>query len=153
MPTTSGRFAMPGAADQRWAVDTSVAVASIDQHHLSHRVARQAIISRRPVLAGHAAFETLSVLTRLPGALRLSEAEAVDATTAMFGAPCWLSATQQQAFYVKLRKQGVAGGAIYDALIGEAARVHQRRLLTADVRAARTYGLIGVEIELVPFAT
>jgi hypothetical protein len=142
---------MPGAADRGWAVDTSVAVASIDQHHLSYRLARQAVLSRRPVLAGHAAFETLSVLTRLPGALRLSETEAIDATTAMFGSPCWLSVTQQQAFFVKLRDHGVAGGAIYDALVGEAARVHGRCLLTADVRAARTYGLVGVEIELVPF--
>lgn len=142
---------MPAAADGAWAVDTSVAVASIDEHHRAHLLARQAVLARRPVLAGHAAIETVSVLTRLPGALRLSESEALDATIAMFGSPCWLSVSQQQAFFVRLRTLGVRGGAIYDALVGESARKSSRRLLTADARAARTYAMVGTDIDLLHF--
>jgi predicted nucleic acid-binding protein len=44
---------------------------------------------------------------------------------------------------------GITGGAVYDALVGEAARAHGRILLTRDLRARRTYDLMGVDYEIV----
>ena len=44
--------------------------------------------------------------------------------------------------------KGVAGGAVYDALVGEAARVNGCRLLTRDQRAKRTYELLGVDHQI-----
>ena len=47
-------------------VDTSVAVAVVVEDHEHHGATLQAIGNRSLGLAGHAAFETFSVLTRLP---------------------------------------------------------------------------------------
>ena len=57
-------------------VDTNVAVAALDAAHGSHSECLAAVRQLRPALAGHAAFETFSVLTRMPGQL------AVDGPTA-----------------------------------------------------------------------
>ena len=132
-----------------WAVDTSVAVAALDVTHVSHVAARLVAVTNTPVLSGHAALECFSVLTRLPGALRLNAADAASVLTQAFGDPCWLSREEQSDLFSRLGSLGVTGGAIYDALVGEASRVHNRILLTGDARAARTYGLVGVKFELV----
>jgi hypothetical protein len=42
---------------------------------------------------------------------------------------------------------GITGGEVYDALVGEAARVNQCTLLTRDRRARRSYDLLGVTYE------
>ena len=132
-----------------YAVDTSVAIAALDATHASHVPARLAVVTYAPLLSGHAAFESFSVLTRLPGALRLGGSDAALVLGQAFGKPCWLSSEQQTDVFTRLGSLGITGGAIYDALVGEAARVHNRVLLTGDARAARTYGLIGVTFELV----
>jgi predicted nucleic acid-binding protein len=49
-----------------WAVDTSVAVAFLDAGHSAHEVCVTALDGRVAALSGHAAFESYSVLTRLP---------------------------------------------------------------------------------------
>jgi predicted nucleic acid-binding protein len=140
---------MATSGKNRCAVDTSIAVAALDATHASHASARLAVVANTPVLSGHAAFETFSVLTRLPGALRLSAIDAASALRLAFGVPCWLSGEEQTDLFARLNSLGVTGGGIYDALVGEAARVHNRMLLTGDARAARTYGLVGVKFELV----
>ena len=43
---------------------------------------------------------------------------------------------------------GLAGGALYDGLVGAAARQHELMLITCDRRAAPTYRLLGVNYEL-----
>jgi predicted nucleic acid-binding protein len=48
----------------------------------------------------------------------------------------------------KLGTRGVAGGAVYDALIGAAAVEHGLILLTRDRRAAETYRRIDVKFVL-----
>ena len=139
---------MPTNAE-RYAVDTSVAVAAIDAAHAAHDACREAVARRRPALCGHAAFETYSVLTRMPGQL------AVDAPTAArviehdFPEILWLTAAQARALRARCGPIGIVGGAIYDALVGEAARVARARLLTRDQRARRTYDLLGVDYEFV----
>ena len=146
MPTCSAGV-MTNA--DRWAVDTSVAVAALDGSHAAHASCRDAVRSRRPALAGHAAFETFSVLTRLPGQLSIDAPTAQNVIAAVFPSICWLEHDAATALLRRLGVLGVSGGAVYDALVGEAARVNDRRLLTRDLRARRTYDLLGVEYELV----
>jgi hypothetical protein len=131
-----------------WAVDTSVAVAAVDRGHAAHGVCAAAVRNRRPVLAGHAAWETFSVLTRMPGHLAVDTQTAATVIYRTFPTVAWLTPDMSQALFAKLETIGILGGAIYDALVGEAARSNGRRLLTRDLRARRTYDLLGVDYEL-----
>jgi len=45
-------------------------------------------------------------------------------------------------------ESGIAGGAVYDALVGLTAAEASATLLTRDVRAARTYSRLGVAADL-----
>ncbi len=140
--------AMPTSADT-WAVDTSVAIAALDGGHVAHRVCRDAVVARRPALAGHAAFETYSVLTRMPGQLAVDAPTAVDVIDRLFPERSWIDAAAAQELLVRCGAMGIRGGAVYDALVGEAARSAGHRLLTRDLRARRTYDVLGVDYELV----
>lgn len=132
-----------------WCVDTSVAVAALDGSHEAHLVCRSAAQLRQPALAGHAAFETYSVLTRLPGAARVRPEVARSAITAAFPDRCWLTPTQQAQLLERLAPLEIEAGMVYDALVGEAARRARRTLLTRDARALRVYDLLDVVVEFV----
>ena len=80
---------MPTSADG-WAVDTSVAVAALDSTHSVHAICRSALVERRPAIAGHAAFETFSVLTRMPGPQSIDPTSAADVVDELFPERCWL---------------------------------------------------------------
>lgn len=127
-----------------WACDTSVAIAALDPSHQGHAACRRALVELRPALAGHAAFETYSVLTRLPLPLRLTGEQAVAVLAEAFPTPCWLSAEEDEALYGQLGDREIVGGSVYDALVGWAARANGRRLLTRDQRARRTYRALDV---------
>jgi hypothetical protein len=58
-------------------LDTSTAVALVVEDHEAHAATLGAVGGRRMGLAGHAWFETYSVLTRLPAGLRRSPADAI----------------------------------------------------------------------------
>jgi len=133
----------------RWAADTSVAVAGLDPNHEAHAACRRAIVELRPALAGHAAFETYAVLTRLPAPLRLSATQAADVLSRAFPDPCWLDGDALGALRSTLATLGVVGGSVYDGLVGQAARAHGRALLTRDRRAERTYRALQVTYRLV----
>jgi predicted nucleic acid-binding protein len=139
---------MSPSADQ-WACDTSVAVASLDPNHEAHQVCRRALVERRPALAGHAAFETYSVLTRLPIPLRLSPRRAAQVLASAFPHVCWLDLRETRRLYSELAEVGLAGGAVYDAIVGKAAHIANRTLLTRDRGAVRTYRSLGVNYELI----
>ncbi|TDT17295.1 PIN domain-containing protein [Ilumatobacter fluminis] len=138
---------MPTDAE-RYAVDTSVAVAALDAAHAAHEMCRAVVVENRPSLAGHAAFETLSVLTRLPGPLAIDAPSAADLIARVFPTVARLDADPSE-LIARLGMVGITGGAVYDALVGEAARTNDVRLLTRDQRARRTYDLLGVDYELV----
>lgn len=127
------------------AVDTSVAVATLDAAHAAHEPCREEVRSLRPAIAGHAAFETFSVLTRMRGALAVEPPVAGELLERVFPRLLALRPEQCEALLRRLGAVGISGGAAHDALVGEAARVHDVVLLTRDRRAARTYDLIGVE--------
>jgi predicted nucleic acid-binding protein len=139
---------MTSSAD-RWACDTSVAIAALDVTHAAHADSRRVVIARRPALAGHAAFEAYAVLTRLPVPLRLTGAQASEVLRTAFPDGCWLDVPAMRALLRRLPDHGIAGGSVYDALVGEAARTDGRTLLTRDRRAERTYRSLGVPYELV----
>ncbi len=141
---------MPTSAEARegFAVDTSVAVAALDASHAAHAACRERVMATGAALAGHAVFETYSVLTRMPGQLRLDAPTAAEVVRTAFPQRCWLDAAACDALLARCGPLGIVGGAVYDAQVGEAARVHGRTLLTRDRRAQRTYDLLGVGYEL-----
>jgi len=145
MPTDTG-------ADERPTVllDTSAAIALVVEDHEAHAATMDAVKGRRLGLAGHAWFETYSVLTRLPAGLRRSPADAIRLLTRNFPAPAFLGEAVAAGLLDELAGLGIAGGAVYDALVGAAARQHGRLLVSSDIRARPVYDALGVKIELIP---
>lgn len=142
---------MPIAADTappELLVDTSVAVALVVADHDHHASVARAIGTRRIGLAGHAAFETFSVLTRLPPPARREPAIVDRLIRASFPASRFLDADDATELLGRLADLGIAGGAVYDALIGAAAAAHRLPLATRDRRAVEVYRTLGVELEL-----
>jgi toxin FitB len=131
------------------AVDSSIAVAALLSAHPDHGRCREAAAGASiPV---HGLYETFSVLTRLPGALRASETVALDSLRRWFPSRSVLSlpAGEETDALSDLAAAGVSGGAVYDGLIAWVVRRHGIRLRSRDGRAARTYAKVGVSYELV----
>lgn len=130
-------------------LDTSAAIALLIEDHEAHAATLEAVRGRRMGLAGHAWFETYSVLTRLPAGLRRSPADALRLLAHNFAASAFLGEGEQAALGPELARVGVSGGAVYDALAGASARQHRRRLVTGDARARAIYEALGVEVQIV----
>jgi len=130
-------------------LDTSAAVALIIEDHEAHAATLEAIAGRRLGLAGHAWFETYSVLTRLPAGLRRPPAEVLRILQTNFPASVFLDEARAADLGPELARLGVAGGSVCDALVGAAARHHGLLLLSGDSRARPAYEALGVEIELI----
>jgi predicted nucleic acid-binding protein len=130
-------------------VDTSVAVALTVADHEHHETTSRAVGSRRLGLAGLAAFETFSVLTRLPPPARRTPAAVARLLAANFPHSKFLGARTAAALLEELHALGIAGGAVYDALVGAAANEHGVALATRDQRALDTYRVLEVRVELV----
>ena len=130
-------------------IDTSVAVALSVVGHEAMEAAERVVADRRLGLAGHAAFETLSVLTRLPPPARRTTATVARLLAASFPFTRFLSSAQAEELFIRLPGLGISGGAVYDALVGAAAVEHGVPLLTRDQRALRTYRALDVEVVLI----
>lgn len=85
----------------------------------------------------------------MPLPRRLKPEQAVRVLHEAFPERCWLDADATAALFERIAELGTAGGAVYDALVAEAARVNNRVLLTVDRRAINTYRAVGVEFLLV----
>ena len=131
-------------------LDTSTAVALVVEDHEAHVATLDAVRGRRLGLAGHAWFETYSVLTRLPPGLRRSPADALRLLARNFPASGFLGEAEAADLGGDIARLGISGGAVYDALVGAAARQHRLPLVSADTRARPVYEALGVEIELIP---
>jgi len=129
-------------------VDTSAALALAQRENPFHHAARNRLRACTRGLAGHAAVEFLSVLTRLPPPQRLSPAAALRLADTNFPESRFLSATDMQSLLRELVEAGLTGGALYDGLVGAAARRHRLVLITCDRRAESTYRMLGVTYEL-----
>jgi predicted nucleic acid-binding protein len=130
-------------------VDTSVAVALTVADHEHHETTLRAMGDLRLGLAGHAAFETFSVLTRLPPPARRTPAAVARLLAANFPYSKFLGAKAAAALLGDLHTLGIAGGSVYDALVGAAANQHGLALATRDHRALETYRALEVRVELV----
>lgn len=139
---------MPTSADVVL-LDTSAALALVNDGHVFHTAVYAEAVARRRGLAGHAAFETYSVLTRQPPPWRLPPEDARRLLEHNFPHTHHLSAAAAAELARQLPARGISGGAVYDALVAAAAREAGLPLLSCDVRAAGTYVALGVDLRLV----
>jgi len=142
---------MPTAtdADGIRLLDASAAIALLVEDHEAHGATLETLRGRRLRLAGHAWFETYSVLTRLPPGLRRAPADVLRLLAHNFGASVFLEAAEQASLGPELARLGISGGAAYDALVGAAARRRGRGLVTVDARARPTYEALDVQVEVI----
>jgi predicted nucleic acid-binding protein len=131
------------------AVDTSVAVPLVVRSHHDHAAVVRWWNGREVALSGHTLAETYSVLTRLPGDARLAPTDAARLVNARFSPPLLLSNPRSRKLPDTLSRLGIAGGAVYDALVALAAKEHKVALATRDARAQGTYDAIGVKVIVV----
>ena len=131
------------------AADTSVLVAAFASWHPAHAAAADALDSAAGVPA-HVVVETYSVLTRLPPPHRVRPAVAAEwLRRRLVGQPLAPAGATVAMLPATASELGIAGGAVYDALVALTARDAGARLLTRDLRAIRTYELLGVAYTVV----
>lgn len=129
-------------------VDTSVAVALSVANHEFHTATIDALDGRRLGLAGHAAFETFSVLTRLPAPARRPPGVVAHLMRENFPGTRFLTVEGAAELLARFAGGEFAGGAVYDALVGATAIEHGSTLATLDRRALDVYRVLGVDVEL-----
>jgi predicted nucleic acid-binding protein len=127
-------------------LDTSVAVPLLVRTHRSHAEVVDWWDRREVALSGHALPETYSVLTRLPGDLRLTPADAARLISERFADPLVLGPRTSRRVPTVCGELGIAGGAVYDALVALAAVEHGAVLATRDNRARETYEIVGADV-------
>ena len=131
------------------AVDTSVVVAGFASWHEGHRPAAAAL-TREPRVPAHVLVEAYSVLTRLPPPHKAPAAIVTAFLAQRFRQPPLMLASRSwMRLLVQAAGLGISGGAVYDALVAEAARHAGATLLTRDRRAMAVYEKIGVAYEFV----
>ena len=140
---------MPVAAHRVIAVDTSVALPLLLAGHTEHETVQRWSIGRELALSGHALAETYSVLTRLPGDMRLTSGDAALLIAARFAPALTLDTHTAAGLPAVLAELDIVGGAVYDAIVGLAARDNDCILATRDARARGTYEAVGVAVEIV----
>ncbi len=130
------------------ALDASVAIPLLVATHRAHAAVSRWWSRQEVALSGHAVAETYSVLTRLPGDLRLAPADAARLLAERFVEPLLLGSEVAGRLPEILSRLGIAGGAVYDALVALAALEHGADLATRDARAKVTYDTVGVRIRV-----
>jgi toxin FitB len=131
------------------AIDTSVAVPLLVRSHHDHAAVVRWWGGQEVALSGYALAETYSVLTRLPGDARLAPADAARLMDARFSSALMLSSSRTRKLPDTLSRLGIAGGAVYDALVALAAKEHGVTLATRDARARGTYDAAGAKVIVV----
>jgi predicted nucleic acid-binding protein len=130
-------------------LDTSAAIALLSSKNLHNPSVRERTSGHRLGLAGHASYETYSVLTRLPVPLRLIAADAARVLDANFPATHHLSEKAAAGLMARFATTGITGGAVYDGLVAAAALDAGLILVSCDQRAAGAYAALGARFELV----
>lgn len=138
-----------GASVTEFAVDSSVAVPLLIETHEFNEVVTGWAEGRELALSGHALAETFSVITRLPDGIRVTPIDAALLIDRSFSAPLRLNEDTSIQLASVLALLGVAGRAVYDALVALAARDAGLPLATRDGRARSTYVRVGIDIEIV----
>ena len=130
----------------RLALDTSVAIPLLVRTHRAHVDVVRWWNGRPVALSGHALVETYSVLTRLPGDLRVAPADAARLLSERFEDSLLLGPETAGRIQDVLSQLGIAGGAVYDGLVALTAKEHGAELATRDLRAKATYDMVGVRV-------
>ena len=136
-------------ASETFAIDTSVAVPLLQSAHAAHKGVRAWARDKHLCLSGHAAFETYSVLTRLPYDLAVTPSDVLELFDAWFAPAATLDASASAQALSHLVQAGVSGGSVYDGLVGLAASENGLTLATRDARAASTYRVLGVNFVVI----
>jgi toxin FitB len=123
-----------------------VAVPLLVATHREHERVVAWWAGREVALSGHAAVETYSVLTRLPGDLRLEPADAARLLSERFSPPLLPAQKTTRRLPDTLARLQISGGAVYDALVALAAVEHDADLATRDARARATYEAVGARV-------
>ena len=89
------------------------------------------------------------MLTRLPSPARRAPATVAHLLAVSFPHSKFLGARAARTLLAEIGTSGIAGGAVYDALVGACANEHGLPLATRDRRALETYRALGVHVELV----
>jgi hypothetical protein len=92
-------------------LDTSVAIPLLVRTHRAHQAVVRWWAGREVALSGHALAETYSVLTRLPGDVRLNPADAARLLAARFSEPLLLGPHTAGRLPDVLGRLGIVGGA------------------------------------------
>jgi predicted nucleic acid-binding protein len=133
------------------APDTSVLIAGFDSTHPFFAQAAEALteVQQAGRLVAHTIAETFAVLSA-PAGPYPARPEDVVAYLEQFldREAIGMTAADYPGAVRELSLAGVAGGAVYDGLIGLSASRHGAELVSLDVRAARTYGRLAVEFRL-----
>jgi predicted nucleic acid-binding protein len=131
------------------ALDSSVAIPALHAGMPNHNAARAYLVGK-PSLPEHAALEVYSALTRMPEPVRVAPRAAVEVIADSFAGRILSSPPRRSlmAWLERMADARIAGGAVYDAWIAETARIAGASLVTNDRRAAETYRVVGVEVEL-----
>jgi predicted nucleic acid-binding protein len=151
MTMRSGSFVVQtsDSAAQEVLLDTSAAVALMVSDHDAHSRTIGAVRGWQLGLAGHAWFETYSVLTRLPGRARRDGREIHGSLVRNFPASRFLDERSTWRLVEDLTRHQIAGGAVYDALVAAVARDHRLPLVTRDSRAVAIYDAFDVDLVFV----
>ena len=126
-----------------------MAVPLLVDRHAFHRTVKAWRAGRRLVIPAHALAETYSVLTRLPGDLRLLPGDAARLLDARFATVLPLAAATTMRLPSLLAEGGIGGGAVFDALVALAAVEHDATLASRDARARETYERVGATVVMV----
>lgn len=126
--------------------DSSAAVPLVVHDHEFHGPVLEVAAGFRRGLAGHAWFETYSVLTRMPAGVRRSPVAVHGALRDTFPDTRFLEADVAMDLRAEFADRGIAGGAVFDALVAAVARALDAPLVTCDRRAKATYDSLGVRV-------
>lgn len=129
-------------------VDTSVVVAAFSPWHDAHGAAIS-VMQGLPYTVSHCMLEVYSVLTRMPAPFRAPGDVAASYVQRQFGDRVLHPRLDTiEVLPARLAALGIVGGAAYDALIAETARVEAAQLVSLDRRAVRTYHRVGADYRL-----
>ena len=127
-------------------LDTNVAVALLVEDHAAHQTCREQLDGHALGLAGHAIFETMSVLSRLPPPQRRSVRAIHEAIEVSLPHTRYLSEDGTRLAAARVAELGVGGGTVNDALVAAAAIEHGMPLVTHDHRAMPIYQGMGAPL-------
>lgn len=128
--------------------DTSVVVAGLSSWHTHHELALP-FLTVSPAAIQHVIAEAYAVLTRLPKGRGVRPTTALQSVRSAFGPErLSLSATELELLLERLAPAEIGGGATYDAIVAETARLADADLVTLDKRASRTYETVGARYSI-----